>query len=115
MGLFDFLKVTVVETKKPIVIRSQSCIEFDSKSFPIAVITTKGFVATRFDGSLIRGQNARVTVKVQDEFGRFSFGTTIGVNDGEGGKLVGQWTMLAPEIEAAIRNYGMARKRKSGT
>jgi hypothetical protein len=114
MGLFDFLKVTVPEKKKTAP-QNRSCVEFDNKSFPLAAITTKGFVATQFDNSLVRGQNARVVVKVDDEFRRFSFATTIGVNETSGGKLVGEWSMLTPEVEGAIRSYVQIRKRKAGS
>ena len=111
MGFFDFLKVGVTEKKKPAAPKAQSCIEFDNKSFPLGAITTKGFVATNFDGSLIRGQNARVAVKVDDAFGRFSFASTVAIADASGGKLVGEWNMLTPEIESAIRAHGQARKK----
>ena len=39
-------------------------IEFDGKSFPLAAVSHKGFVATGFDGSLIPSQTARITVSI---------------------------------------------------
>ena len=120
MGVFDFLKITVVDKKKKTAGPARranaggSTIEVDSKSFPLAAITAKGFVATNFDDSLIKGQTARITVKVDDAFGKFSFPATIGVNEVKDGKLVGEWNMLAPEIEANIRKYAQIRKQKTG-
>lgn len=122
MGVLDFLKITVWDRgnkkKSPAATpkRSQpsSCIEFDSKSFPLAAITTKGFIAGNFDDSLIRGQKARITVKVADEYGKFSFPATVLVNDVKDGKLIGEWNMLSAEIDATIRQYNQIRKQKSG-
>lgn len=119
MGVFDFLKITVVDKKKAAApargkVSSGSFIEVDSKSFPLAAITTKGFVATGFDDSLIKGQSARITVRVDDNCGKFTFPATIGVNETKDGKLVGEWNMLAPEIEATIRKYTQIRKQKTG-
>ena len=119
MSVFDFLKITIFEWKKPAkpVRRPSpggSSIEFDHKSFPLAAITTRGFVATRFDDSLIRGQSARITVKVDDEFGKFGFTTTVGINEVKDGKLVGEWNMLPPETEAIIRKYTQIRKSRTG-
>ncbi|MBP2311194.1 hypothetical protein [Azospirillum soli] len=119
MGVFDFLKITVFEKKKPAAparrkVTSGSFIEVDSKSFPLAALTTKGFVATKFDDSLIKGQTARITVRVDDDCGKFTFPATIGVNEIKDGKLVGEWNMLAPEIEATIRKYAQNRKQKTG-
>lgn len=117
MGLFDFLKVSVAEdkAKKAAPRRTPgSAVEFDGKSFPLTAITTKGFAAGGFDGSLIKGQTARVTVKVDDEAGKFTFPATIGVNQADGGKLVGEWTVLTPEVEGVIRKYLQIRKQKTG-
>jgi len=119
MGLFDFLKVAVVDKKKPAgparrAPAGSSTIEVDSKNFPLAAITTKGFVAGNFDGSLVKGQTARITVKVDDDCGKFTFPATVGVNEVKDGKLVGEWSVLAPEIEATIRKYAQNRKQKSG-
>lgn len=122
MGLFDFLKVTVADgkTRKAPPGRpagngaSASVVEFDGKSFPLTGITTKGFSAGGFDGSLIKGQTARVTVKVNDDAGKFSFAAAIGVSQAEGGKLIGEWSVLTPEVEGVIRKYLQIRKQKTG-
>jgi len=118
MGVFDFLKVTVFDSKKPTTPTKRksagSSIEFDNKSFPLVAINTKGFAASNFDGSLIKGQVARIAVRVDDEFGRFNFATTVGINEATDGKLAGEWNMLPPEVEAVIRKYAQVRKQKTG-
>lgn len=120
MGVFDFLKITVFEKKKKPAATGRrkvfggSFIEVDSKNFPLAAITTKGFVATNFDDSLVKGQSARITIRVDDDCGKFTFPATVGVNEIKDGKLVGEWNMLAPEIEATIRKYTQNRKQRSG-
>lgn len=119
MGVLDFLKITIFDKKpKPGPKRpartSSNVIEVDSKSFPLAAITAKGLVATQFDGSLIRGQNARITVKIDDEIGKFSFATTIAVNEVKDGTMVGEWMMLDPQLEATIRKYNQIKKQKAG-
>ncbi|RJF84236.1 hypothetical protein D3877_06580 [Azospirillum cavernae] len=115
MGLFDFLKVAVKDKKPAKPARmAVSVIEFDGRSFPIAALTTKGFATKAFDGSLIQGQNARVTVRVDDPAGKFSFAATIAVTDTQGGKLVGVWTMLPTEVEDVIRKYAQIRSKQQG-
>ncbi|RTR19228.1 hypothetical protein EJ903_14075 [Azospirillum griseum] len=114
MGLFDFLKVSV-KTKTPAKSAPRaghSLIEYDGRSFPIAALTTKGFATTTFDGSLIQGQNARVTVKVDDQAGKFTFAATIAVTDTQGGRLIGNWTMLPTEVEDVIRQYAQIRAKQ---
>lgn len=121
MGLFDFLKTSVKDKKtagkpgaaKPGARKAAgggSSIAFDGKSFPLAAITTKGFVTSSFDGSLIAGQNARITVTVDDPYGRFSFTSNVAISEADGNKCVGAWMMLAPELEAVIRKYGQNKK-----
>ncbi|SMH58469.1 hypothetical protein [Azospirillum agricola] len=116
MGLFDFLKITV-PAKKPAKAPSRlsvSIVEFDGRSFPLAALTTKGFVTKSFDGSLIPGQNARVTVRVDDTAGKFTFSATITVADTAGSKLVGTWTMLPTEVDEVIRKYAQIRGKQAG-
>ncbi|MDQ2101573.1 hypothetical protein [Azospirillum isscasi] len=120
MGLFDFLKVTVKDEKKTAPRRagpsngSSSVIEFDGKSFPLAAISHKGFVATGFDGSLIPSQTARITVRVDDASGKFTFAATVTIEEVKGGSVSGAWNMLPPEVEATIRKYLQIRKQKAG-
>lgn len=116
MGLFDFLKVAVPEKKpsKPAPRTPVSTVEFDGRSYPLASLTTKGFVTKSFDGSLIPGQNARVTVRVDDPAGKFTFTATVTVADTAGSKLVGTWTILPTEVDAVIRQYTQNRSRQSG-
>jgi hypothetical protein len=118
--LFDWLKDTVTGNRKrkpsapaKSVHRAVSCIQFDGRSFPLAIITEKGLVATGFDHSLVKGQNARVTVNVDDACGRFSIATTISINEVADDKVAASWTMLTPENVTLIRQYN-ARKKAAG-
>ncbi|PWC33114.1 hypothetical protein [Azospirillum sp. TSO35-2] len=113
MGLFDFLKVTVDDkkTSKP-ARRMVSVVEFDGRSYPIASLTSKGLVARGFDGTLIVGQNARVSVRVDDGAGKFSFATTVSVVDTKDGKMTATWTMLPTEVDTVIRQYAQLRKQQ---
>ncbi len=117
MGVLDFLKVMIADKKKPSSPKgpraNNSKIEFDGKSFPLAAVTDKGFVATQFDGSLIAGQTARIMVKVDDEIGLFSFPATVAINDASNGKCVGEWTLLTPELASRLKTYAQRRKDKS--
>lgn len=114
MGLFDFLKTTVNTNKAPVKPGARksgaAVVEFDGRSFPLAAITSKGFVFSQFDGSLIAGQNARVTVKVDDPYGRFTFSANVVISEVKDGKCVGVWMMLTPELETVIRQYGQKKK-----
>lgn len=123
MGLFDFLKTTVRDKNKKEAAKAAaagkagprkagggSFIAFDGKAFPLAAITTKGFVTANFDASLIAGQNARIAVTVDDSYGRFSFATNVTISEADGKRCVGAWMVLAPDLEAAIRQYGQNRK-----
>ena len=118
MGLFDFLKTTVKDKRKPAVGRSPqnaSCIEVDSRSYPLSSINGRGFVASQFDGVLVQGQNARISVKVKDDIATFSFTTTVTITGVKDGSLVGEWMMLPPELEQTIRKYNQRHKLKAGT
>lgn len=118
MGLFDFLKVTVKDEKKAAPRRTSApasnVIEFDGKSFPLAAVSHKGFVATGFDGSLIPSQTARITVRVDDACGKFTFPAAVTIEEVKGGSVSGAWNMLPPEVEATIRKYLQIRKQKTG-
>lgn len=117
MGVLDFLKVLITDKQKPQGAKAaranNSKIEFDGKSFPLAALTDKGFVATQFDGSLIAGQTARITVKVDDDIGMFSFPATVAINDASNGKCVGQWTLLTPDMVTRLKTYAQRRKDKA--
>lgn len=120
MGLFDFLKVTVQDKKKPARRGAApgsgpgSSIEVDGKSFPLASINSRGFVATGFDGSLVARQTARITVRVADPFGNFTFPATVGITDVKDGQVTGEWSMLPADVDATIRKYAQLRKQKAG-
>jgi hypothetical protein len=116
MGMFDFLKTTVKKEtpKKAAPKAADNRVQIDSKSFPLGAVTPSGFVVTGFDGSLIKGQNARVSISVNDQFAKFAFDSTVVVADVAGDKMTAQFGMLPPEIEDLIRKYAALRKQKGG-
>lgn len=117
MGMLDFLKINVKKEppkKKGPPKPPDNRVQIDSKSFPLGAITPSGLVATSFDGSLVKGQNAKLTVSVDDQFAKFSFSATVTVADAAGDKLTAQFGMLPPETEALIRKYAQLRKQKAG-
>lgn len=116
MGLFDFLKVAVNDKKaaKPAGRMPVSVIQCDGKSFPIMSLTPKGFVARGFDGSLIVGQNAKVSVRVDDPAGKFAFNATVAVVEIKGDTIGATWTILPTEVDAVIRQYAQNRKKQDG-
>ncbi|CAO3421022.1 hypothetical protein [Azospirillum endophyticum] len=116
MGLFDFLKVAVNDKKpaKPAARMPVSVIQCDGKSFPILSLTPKGFVARGFDGSLVVGQNAKVSVRVDDPAGKFTFNATVSVVEIKGDTVGATWTILPTEIDAVIRRYAQLRKTQDG-
>lgn len=116
MGLFDFLKVAVKDNKaaKPAARMPVSVIQCDGKSFPIVSLTPKGFVARGFDGSLIVGQNAKVSVRVDDPAGKFTFNATVSVVEVKGDTIGATWTILPTEVDAVIRQYAQNRKKQDG-
>ena len=88
--------------------------QIDSKSFALGAITPSGFVVTGFDGSLIKGQNAKVGISVNDQFAKFAFDATVVVADVAGDKMTAQFGMLSPDMEGLIRKYVALRKQKGG-
>lgn len=116
MGMFDFLKVSVKKepAKKGGGKTGSNRVQIDSKSFSIGAITPSGFIATSFDGSLVKGQNARLSVFIDDQFAKFNFDATVTVADTSGGVLTVQFGMLSPEIEGMLRKYAQLRKQKPG-
>lgn len=116
MGMLDFLKISVKKepVKKGPPKPPNNQVQIDSKSFPLGAITVSGLVATGFDGSLVKGQNAKLSVSVDDQFAKFNFSATVTVLDAAGGKLTAQFGMLPTETEALIRKYAQLRKQKPG-
>lgn len=116
MGILDFLKIN--EKKKPVKKAAprpdNNRVQIDSKSFAVAAITPSGFVASGFDGSLIRGQNARVGISIDDNFAKFAFDATVVVADVAGDKMTAQFGMLNPDTEGLLRKYTQMRKAKAG-
>lgn len=116
MGLLDFLKVSVKGDQKPKAgskTGPSNVVSFDGRNLPLEMITTKGFVASNMDDSLISGQRAKLSVTVNDQFGKFKIDTTVFVSDVGKGRLVAEWTILPPETEALIRKYTQLRKARS--
>ncbi|BAI71703.1 hypothetical protein AZL_010650 [Azospirillum sp. B510] len=114
MGLFDFLKVTVTDKKAadpPARRMPISVIQCDGKSFPIVSLTAKGFVARGFDGSLVVGQNAKVSVRVDDADGKFTFNATVSVVEIKGDTVGAIWSILPTDVDAVIRQYAQRRKK----
>lgn len=117
VGMFDFLKIIVSDRKKPAKAARKpktpnNLVSFDGKSFPLLTVTSKGFVAGNFDGSLIKGQAARVTVKLDDSFAKLDFQCSIGVVEAQtGGRLVGEWNLITPELETTLRKYAQLKKQ----
>lgn len=114
--MFEFLKIVVPGKRaKPAPKapqRAQICaVDIDGKRFPIAAITDKGFVATGFDGSLIAGQNARITVVIDDAYAKLQFATTVLVTEAKGERLVTAWNLITPELTETLRKYSQRRKQ----
>ena len=117
MGMLDFLKISVKKAppkKKGPPKAPNNWVQIDSKSFPLGVVTPSGFVATGFDGSLIKGQNAKLIVAIDDQFAKFNFAVTVIVIDVTGDKLTAQFGMLPQETESLLRKYAQLRKQKAG-
>ncbi|WP_244592850.1 hypothetical protein [Azospirillum palustre] len=116
MGLFDFLKVSVADKKaaKPAARMPVSVIQCDGKSYPIVSLTPKGFVARGFDGSLVVGQNAKVSVRVDDPAGKFTFNATVSVVEIKGDSVGATWSILPTEVDAVIRQYAQNRRKQDG-
>lgn len=114
MGVFDFLRISVAQAKPaPVAKAGKNTVEVDGKRFPIAAITDKGFVADRFDGSLIKGQNARLTISIDDAIARLSFATTVLVTEVKDGRLVAAWNLITPELEETLKKYSQRKKKTS--
>lgn len=118
MGMLDFLKIMVMDRKKPAARPARkpktpnNFVSFDGKSFPLLTVSSKGFMAGDFDGSLIKGQKARVAVKIDDGLAKLDFQCSIGVVEArQGGRLVGEWTLITPELENTLRKYAQLKKQ----
>ncbi|MBI1208102.1 MAG: hypothetical protein GC191_12535 [Azospirillum sp.] len=117
--MFEWLKVTIGSDKtKPAAKRpgskppSPNQIKIDSRLYPLTELKRDGIVASKFDGSLIAGQRAQITVMVDDRWGKFTFDTKVVVNTSvSGDTLSGSWTMLPPEVETVIGQYLKNRRQ----
>jgi|GEM_PF-2116368 len=120
--MFDWLKVFVGGGKtkpkkamgrKPV--EAQNRLVVDSRNYPITDISPKGVVAGDFDGSLVQGQNAKVTVVLNDACGKVSFATTVVVDEAkEGGYLRCSWGVLPLEVDSALKTWLQRRRALKG-
>lgn len=117
MGMFDFLKVTVQnKTASPQkkAAGAGSCVMFDNKSFPLAALNHRGFVISGFDGSLVKGQKAHVTLSVDDSIGKFSLTTAVLVTEVTGDKMAAEFNLITPEMESLLKQYNQRKKQAPG-
>ncbi len=112
MGAFDFLKVLVWDKKAPPKPKAQSAaIQIDSRSYPLATLNAKGFVAGNHDDSIAQGQMANITVAVDDRHGKFNFSTRVTITSVNANRqFAGSFGILTPEIEKMLQTYAKNRK-----
>lgn len=114
MGAFDFLKVIVNDKPKkslPEKAKLTNFVSFDGKSFPITQLTHRGFAVSRFDGSLIKGQKAHITLTVNDQIARFSLTNAVLVVDVTDDRMVAEFNLLTPDMENLLKRYAERRKK----
>jgi hypothetical protein len=111
--MFEWLKVLTsgkADAKRKTV-GNGSHLLIDSRRYPLVGLTARGFVAGRFDTTVAAGQNASITVVVADRWGNFTFNTrcTITTIDAAQAQFAGSFSLLAPEVEQALIQYGRNR------
>jgi len=114
--MFEWLKEIVYEKKKKPAGKaavSGSQILVDSRSYPLVNLSAKGFMAGGFDPSLAVGQNAQISVVVNDSWGKFTFTArcTITAADANG-RFGGSFLILPPEIEQVLGKYAKNKSAK---
>lgn len=122
MGVFDFLKVTVYDKKPAAEAKAKrpvknpgkpgSFLNVDSKSFPIAALNHQGVVVSGFDGSLIVGQKAHVTVSINEPDFQFQLSTAVMVSNVSGDRMAAEFSVLSLETEKRLRQYAERKGRK---
>jgi hypothetical protein len=116
MGMFDFLKVTVQDKKKSgpakPALKPGAFVHVDSKSFPIALLNQKGFVVNNFDGGLIPGQTAHISVTVNEPGVQISIKTSVVVTDTSNGRMAAEFGILPVDTEKTLRAYYERRSRR---
>lgn len=108
--MLEWLKDIVYEKRKPAPKKAQavpdSHIKVDSRVYPLVSLTNKGFTAGEFDTSMAVGQNASITVVVNDRWGKFSFNARCTITAGEpNGRFGGAFAILPPEVDQVIAKY----------
>lgn len=114
MGMFDFLKVTVVDKaeKAKAGPHTGARVHVDSRSYPIAAIGPRGFTVEGFDGSLVAGQKAKVTISVDEPKCRFTLPVNVMISSVEGSRMSGEFSVLPPETERLLKQYADIRKAR---
>jgi hypothetical protein len=117
MGLLDFLKVTVhdkpaARKAKPSGPRTGSFLVVDNRKYPLVAIGPRGLAAAKFDGSLIVGQKAHVTIALDDEVCQLSFQTAVLVTDVKGDRVACEFSILPPETEKLLKQYAERKTKK---
>jgi len=114
--MFEWLK-EIVHEKKPATPKKgapvpDSHIKVDSRCYPLVNLNAKGFMAGDFDASLAVGQNAAITVVVNDRWGKFSFNARCSITAADPkGRFGGSFAILPPDVEQALIKYA---KNKGG-
>ena len=116
--MFEWLKEIVYEKKKPVAktgkaVNSGSHILVDSRSYPLVNLSPKGFMGGDFDSSMAVGQNAQISIVVNDTWGKFTFSArcTITAADANG-RFGGSFLILPPEIEQVLGKYAKNKSAK---
>jgi len=85
---------------------SNNTIQVDSRSYPLIDLNHKAMIAGNFDGSLTLNQAAKITVNVNDQYGRFSFSANVIVDlIKDNGQFRGVWEILEPRVEKVLKQY----------
>ena len=110
--MLDFLKTLVAEKKAPPKPKAESAvIKVDSRSYPLVTLNAKGLVAANHDASIAEGQQALITVAVDDRWGKFSFDTRVTITSVNANKQFGaSFGILSLEIEKVLAAYAKNRK-----
>lgn len=114
MGVLDFLKVSVVDKRErpKAAAHAGARVTVDSRAYPIASIGVRGFSVDGFDGSLIAGQRAKVTVSVDEPNCRFNLPLTVEITEVKGTRMTAEFGVLSPETEQLLKRYAEIRKTR---
>jgi len=114
MGLLDFLKVSVTDKRgKPKApAHAGARVIVDSRAYPIASIGPRAFAVDGFDGSLVAGQKAKITISVDEPNCRFTLPLTVEITEVKGPRMTGEFGVLTPETEQLLKRYADIRKAR---